>query len=338
MSAEPTLAIDGLEVTFDTDDGPLRAVDGVDLELGAGEIVALVGESGSGKSVTALSVLGLSRSRGTHFGGEIRYGGRNLLDLSENELRSVRGAEIAMVFQDPLTALNPVRKVGWQIEEMLLLHRPISSKEARRRAVELLAEVGIPDAESRAERYPHEFSGGMRQRAMIAMAMACEPRVLIADEPTTALDVTIQAQVLDLVRRLRDRHGTSVLLITHDLGIVAEIADRIAVMYAGRLMETAGRHELFAQPQHPYTWGLLASIPRIDRPRVERLRPIDGQPPRLVDPRPGCPFAPRCRHRFDQCDQRPPLTEHGRPGHLAACWLPETERVRLRSETLEPVS
>ena len=212
MSAEPTLAIDGLEVTFDTDDGPLRAVDGVDLELGAGEIVALVGESGSGKSVTALSVLGLSRSHGTHFGGEIRYGGRNLLDLSENELRSVRGAEIAMVFQDPLTALNPVRKVGWQIEEMLMLHRPISSKQARRRAVELLAEVGIPDAESRADRYPHEFSGGMRQRAMIAMAMACEPRVLIADEPTTALDVTIQAQVLDLVRRLRDRHGTSVLL------------------------------------------------------------------------------------------------------------------------------
>ncbi len=338
MSTSPVLSIEGLEVSFDTEDGPLRAVDGVDLQLGAGEIVALVGESGSGKSVTALSVLGLSRGRGAHFAGAIQYGGRNLLELSEQELRSVRGAEIAMVFQDPLTALNPVRKVGWQIEEMLRLHRSISSRAARARAIELLAEVGIPEPAVRADRYPHEFSGGMRQRAMIAMAMACEPRVLIADEPTTALDVTIQAQVLDLVRRLRDNHGTSVLLITHDLGIVAEIADRIAVMYAGRLMETAARHELFAQPQHPYTWGLLGSIPRIDRARLERLRPIDGQPPRLVDPPPGCPFAPRCLHTFDRCSERPPLVEHGRPDHLDACWLPETARPELRRATLEPVT
>ncbi|ABG05935.1 Oligopeptide/dipeptide ABC transporter, ATP-binding protein-like protein [Rubrobacter xylanophilus DSM 9941] len=329
------LDVRNLSVAFRTEEGEVRAVDGVSFVLRRGEVLAVVGESGSGKSVTALTILGLTRQKNARHAGEILYGERNLLAVSEKELRRLRGAELAMIFQDPLTSLNPLQRVGQQIAEMLRLHRNISRKQAWREAERLLAEVGIPRPEERARCYPHEFSGGMRQRAMIAMALACDPKVLIADEPTTALDVTIQAQILDLIKRLKDEHHTGVILITHDLGVVAEIADRIAVMYAGRVVEEAPRDELFYDPQHPYTWGLLGSVPRVDSPRGKELRPIEGIPPSITDLPPGCRFRPRCSHAFDRCIEEPPLeTRLGRSDHSDACWLSPKQKRALRGAVI----
>jgi peptide/nickel transport system ATP-binding protein len=339
VSSEGDVVLDvrGLHVSFDTRDGTVKAVDDVDLRLRRREVLAIVGESGSGKTVTALTLLGLTRGKNAEHAGEILYGGRNLVSASEADLRRVRGAEISMIFQDPLTSLNPLQRVGWQIVEMLRLHTDLSREQAWRRATELLSEVGIPYAAERTRSYPHEFSGGMRQRVMIAMALACNPKVLIADEPTTALDVTIQAQVLSLIKRLKDEHGSAVILITHDLGIVADIADRVAVMYAGRIVEEASRDELFSDPQHPYTWGLLGSVPRVNRARAGRLRPIQGAPPSLISLPEGCRFRPRCGHAFERCGQLPPLEERiGAAGHRDRCWLTPDQKRSRRPSAVEP--
>jgi len=321
------LAVRDLQVRFATDDGVVGAVDGVSFEVRRGEIVALVGESGCGKSVTAQSLIGLTRSPNATITGSALFEGRDLISASDAELRAVRGAQIAMVFQDPMTSLNPVYRIGDQIAEGLRAHRSISRRDATARAVELLDAVGIPNPSRRVRDYPHEFSGGMRQRVMIAMALALQPRLLIADEPTTALDVTIQAQILDLLRTLNREHGVAVLLITHDLGVVAELAERVVVMYAGQVVEQAGLQELFSTPGHPYTWGLLGSIPRLDQPRPERLAQIPGQPPSLLAPPAGCRFAPRCAHAFDQC-ARPPQLHAAESAHLVRCWLPADAGVR----------
>ncbi|MDE3131816.1 MAG: ABC transporter ATP-binding protein, partial [Acidobacteriota bacterium] len=290
----PILQVRDLQVAFHTEDEHVRAVRGVSFELAPGEILGLVGESGSGKSTVAMALTALNRTRNSRLEGEVNYGGRNLLALGEPELRAIRGAQIAMIFQDPMTSLTPVHRVGSLITEVLRAHEPVSRPAARRQAVELLAEVGIPEPQQRVDDFPHEFSGGMRQRVMIAMALACRPAVLIADEPTTALDVTIQAQIMRLIQRLRSEHRTAVILITHDLGVVAQSADRVAVMYAGRLVEQALASELFANPRHPYTRALLASIPRVDRARVARLNAIRGAPPSMALADAGCAFAPRC--------------------------------------------
>jgi len=337
-TASALLEIRDLRVSFRTPRGTLRAVDGVDLDLRPGEILALVGESGSGKSVTAQTVLGLTRYAHATHEGTVRYGDTELLHASEGALRKVRGAEIAMVFQDPMTSLNPLQRIGDQVGEMLELHTSLSKREIRAEVVRRLAEVGIPEPEKRARQYPHEFSGGMRQRAMIAVALACDPKVLIADEPTTALDVTIQAQVLRVIDRLRHEHGTAVLLITHDLGVVAQVADRIAVMYAGRVVETAPVEQLFADPQHPYTWGLLGSVPRVDREVDGELHPIPGSPPSLVAPPEGCRFRPRCPFAHERCLEVPALIDRAGTGRTDACHLePEVKRVR-RAELLEGVA
>jgi peptide/nickel transport system ATP-binding protein len=326
----PLLSVRDLSVSFETDSGTAHAVEGVSLDLAAGEVLALVGESGCGKSVTALTLMGLTRATKTRVGGSATYGGTDLLAASDAELRQIRGAELAMVFQDPLSSLNPVMRVGDQIAEQILAHETVTSAEADERAVELLARVGIPDAARRARAFPHELSGGMRQRVMIAMALSCKPSVLIADEPTTALDVTVQAQVLELIRELRDETGAGVLLVTHDLGVVAELADRVAVMYAGRIVEQGGVEEVFDDPQHPYTWGLLGAIPRLDRPRSERLPAVAGAPPAPDDKPQGCHFAPRCPHRFDRCSEAPELAQRGGGGHLDRCWLDFERRRELR--------
>jgi peptide/nickel transport system ATP-binding protein len=326
VSAEPLLRVRGLRVRFATDDGVVTAVDDVSVDVGAGRIVGIVGESGSGKSVTALTVLGLTRGPGAQIEGEVLYRGSDLLALSERRLQRLRGKEIAMIFQDPMTSLNPVHRIGSQIVETIVIHEHVSRAAARRRAIELLGEVGIPNPAERADDYPHQFSGGMRQRAMIAIALSCNPSILIADEPTTALDVTIQAQILDLIGRLRETFGSAVVLITHDLGVVADVADEVSVMYAGRVVESATTERIFNAPQHPYTWGLLASIPRIDRPKTRRLKPIEGHPPSLVDLPPGCAFAPRCPYVSDVCTVEPPLEARSEPGHLDRCWLPHDRR------------
>src|ERR671930_996854 len=320
--AERLLEVKGLKVRFTTEDGIVRAVDGVDFELDRGSVFGIVGESGSGKSVTAMTILGLTRDKNTTFEGEVVYKGQNLLALPESRLRDVRGNEIAMIFQDPMTSLNPVYKVGDQIVEAIVTHEDISKTVARRRAAELLRQVGIPNADQRVNYYRHQFSGGMRQRAMIAMALSCNPDILIADEPTTALDVTIQAQILELLDRLRADFDSAVILITHDLGVVAEVADNIVVMYAGRVVEHGPKRAVFYDPQMPYTWGLLGSIPRLDRPKAERLHSIRGTPPSLINPPQGCKFRPRCPHAFDKCIEEPGLdarTEKG--GHRDRCWL-----------------
>ena len=314
------LSVRELRVDFATDDGVVGAVAGVSFDIEPGEVLAIVGESGCGKSVTAQSLIGLTRSPNATITGSALFGGRDLVALSDDELRSVRGEQIAVVFQDPMTSLNPVYRVGDQIAEMIRAHRDVSKREALERSVELLASVGIPNPERRVRDYPHEFSGGMRQRVMIAMALALEPRLLIADEPTTALDVTIQAQILDLLRRLNRERGVAVLLITHDLGVVAELADRVVVMYAGQVVEQADLDGLFYSARHPYTWGLLNSIPRLDAPRPERLPQIPGHPPSLLNPPPGCRFAARCDRVFTDCAQPPALTGGG--DHLSRCWLP----------------
>ena len=333
MSGEPLLSVRDLEVSFQTEHGLVRAVDGVSLDLHEGEILAVVGESGCGKSVTAMTLLGLTRSPNSRFAGTAEYRWHELIGASEGELRELRGAEIAMVFQDPMTSLNPVLRIGDQITEQIQAHEHLSDAAARERAITLLEKVGIPRARERVDSHPHEFSGGMRQRVMIAMALSCDPRVLIADEPTTALDVTIQAQILERIRELRDETGAAVILVTHDLGVVADVADRVAVMYAGRIVEQGSLDEIFYDPQHPYTWGLLGSITRFDRPRPRRLPAIAGLPPSLADPPQGCHFRPRCPHEFSKCSEAPPLERRGgrSEGHADRCWL-EPERKRSLRE------
>jgi oligopeptide/dipeptide ABC transporter ATP-binding protein len=334
--AERLLEVKGLKVQFATEDGIVHAVDGVDLTLDRGQVLGIVGESGSGKSVTAMTLLGLTRAPNTRFEGEVLYKGRDLLKLSEAELRQVRGGEIAMIFQDPMTSLNPVYRVGAQIVEMIQAHEhSIGKRQARRRAIDLLKQVGIPNPEHRVDNYPHEFSGGMRQRAMIAMALSCNPDVLVADEPTTALDVTIQAQILELISQLKDDFDSAVIMITHDLGVVAELADEIAVMYAGRVVEHGTRRQVFYDPQMPYTWGLLGSIPRLDRPKPPRLHSIKGSPPSLIRQPQGCKFRPRCPHAFEKCTEEPRLENRvEEPGHLDRCWLDVEEKRSLRIATI----
>jgi peptide/nickel transport system ATP-binding protein len=334
--AEPLLKVD-LSVSFRTEDGLVSAVDGVSFTVGEGEVVGIVGESGSGKSVTMMSVMRLITDPNVVYQGEIIYKGRDLMGLSKDAMRQVRGEEIAMIFQDPMTSLNPVYSVGWQIEEQLREHHELTKAQARRRVIELLAQVGIPRPEQRIDDYPHQFSGGMRQRVMIALALSCNPDLLIADEPTTALDVTIQAQILELIKSLKRDFGSAVVLITHDLGVVADIADRILVMYAGRIVEEGDKEQIFYDPQHPYTWGLLGSIARLDRPKVRRLTAIAGQPPSLINRPRGCSFRPRCPHAFDRCRlEDPALTEKAGGGHLDACHLSVEDKRARRGATINP--
>jgi oligopeptide/dipeptide ABC transporter ATP-binding protein len=332
VSAEPLLSVRDLRVGFVTEGGRLQAVDGVSFELAPGEVLAIVGESGSGKSVTAQTLIGLTRSPNSRIEGSVRLRGTELIDAGDEELRKVRGAQIGMVFQDPMTSFNPVYRIGAQIIEAIRAHRPQTSKsQGRERAIELLDSVGIPNAAQRIDDYPHEFSGGMRQRAMIAMALALEPGLLIADEPTTALDVTVQAQILALLARLNRERNLATILITHDLGVVAEVADRVLVMYGGRVVERGTLDEIFYDPQHPYTWGLLGSLTRMDRDRPERLPQISGAPPSLLDLPQGCSFRPRCPHEFGRCSELPGLEARlaDAPSHLDRCWLePEEKRQR----------
>jgi oligopeptide/dipeptide ABC transporter ATP-binding protein len=322
LVATPLLDVRDLRTHFLIEGQTVYAVDGVSFHLDQGEVLGLVGESGCGKSVTALSLMRLIEEPGRIVGGEVllHQDGRvrDVLKLSPPALQHLRGNEIAMIFQDPMTSLNPVLSIGYQLAEPLRAHRGLSRQAAEKEAVQLLARVGIPDAARRAQSFPHQFSGGMRQRVMIAMAMACRPRLIIADEPTTALDVTIQAQILDLLRALRDEIGTSIIIITHHLGVVAELADRVAVMYAGHIVETGSVEKIFARPEHPYTRALLASIPRLDA-WPDRLATIEGAPPNLRRPASGCPFAPRCQFRVADCTvAMPPLLEVA-PGHRTAC-------------------
>jgi oligopeptide transport system ATP-binding protein len=315
------LQVRDLKTYFYTDAGVVKAVDGVSYDLKEGETLGLVGESGCGKSVSALSILRLiANPPGKIVGGEIFFEGKDLLKISEKEIRNIRGNHIAMIFQEPMTSLNPVLTIGLQIGEALELHRNMNKKEAREEILRLLRMVWIPDPERRIGDYPHQFSGGMRQRVMIAMALSCNPKLLIADEPTTAVDVTIQAQLLEVVKELTSRLGTAVMLITHNLGVVARYVNRMAVMYAGRIVEQGPAAEVYAHPRHPYTIGLLASVPRLDKPRKERLVPIDGQPPNLILLPPGCSFMPRCSYRMEICSkERPELRPVG-DGHFTACW------------------
>ncbi len=328
---KPLLEVKNLKTFFNTEDGMVRAVDGVNFEVYPGEVLGLVGESGCGKSVTSLSIMRLIAPPGKIVEGEINLDGRNLLDLPESEMIKMRGNRISMIFQQPQTALNPVFKVSDQIAEVLNIHQDFGREAGRNRAVELLKMVGIPDAERRAESYPHELSGGMAQRVMIAMALACVPELLIADEPTTALDVTIQAQILDLMRELREKMGTSVILITHDLGVIAEMAERVAVMYAGEIVEQTDVDALFEQPLHPYTQGLIGSIPVLGEIK-DRLEVIPGSVPNLVNLPPGCRFAPRCaaREKFGLkvCAEFKPDLIEAKPGHLVRCWLYQSNQAQ----------
>ena len=328
------LKVDDLKVSFATEDGVVQAVGGVSFDLQAGEVLAIVGESGSGKSVTAQTITGLTRAPNARITGSVTYRDRELNGLDDDELRNIRGEQIAMVFQDPMCSLNPVYRVGDQITEMIRAHRDVSKREAADRAIELLRSVGIPNPERRVRHYPHEFSGGMRQRVMIAMALALEPDVLIADEPTTALDVTVQAQILRLLDQLNRDRDLAVILITHDLGVVAEIADRVVVMYAGQIVENATLDEIFYDPQHPYTWGLLGSLMRLDQSRTTQLAQIPGQPPSLLAPPPGCRFAPRCTYAFDKCHELPPLEARAGGNHLDRCWLDPEEKKSLRAQVI----
>jgi oligopeptide/dipeptide ABC transporter ATP-binding protein len=331
--ADPLLSVEGLRVEFSTERGTIYAVNGVSFDIAEGETLGIVGESGCGKSVTALALLGILSRNGRVAEGSAAFAGRDLVRLSDRELRTVRGKDIGMIFQDPMTSLNPVHTIGSQIREALTTHFDISDKEASRRVVELLNQVGIPGAKSRASDYPHQFSGGMRQRAMIAMALACEPKLIIADEPTTALDVTIQAQILDLLRALVVERKTALILITHDLGVVAGMCERVNVMYAGTIVETGAADQIFAEPRHPYTLGLLQSVPRLDVGRQLALQPIPGQPRNMLSPPTACPFAPRCRFRLEICTQELPVLEPRGHGQEAACFNPvpadEWRRTRL---------
>ena len=329
-ATRPLLEVDDLKTYFYTRDGIVRAVDGVSFTVYPGETLAVVGESGCGKSVTSLSILRLiAAPPGKIVNGRLMFQGRDLLGLTEDEMRRVRGNEISMIFQEPMTSLNPVLTIGRQIAEALVLHRGMKCKAALERAVEMLTLVNIPEAARRIEQYPHQLSGGMRQRVMIAMALACNPRLLIADEPTTALDVTIQAQILDLMRGLKEKTGAAIVLITHDLGVVAEMAQRVVVMYAGRKVEEAAVDDLFAHPRHPYTEGLLKSIPRLEHAQAAghlRLAEIPGMVPSLKEEIGGCLFAPRCDYATERCRREYPPLEEEAPGHFAACW--ESDRLR----------
>jgi peptide/nickel transport system ATP-binding protein len=322
------LEVDGLHVSFRTPDGIVKAVRGVSFQVDAGQTLGIVGESGSGKSVSTQTIMGLTR--GARVEGRALFEGRDLLTMGKEDLQKIRGAKVGMIFQDPLSSLHPYYRVGWQIVELIRQHdKQVSKEQARKRAVELLRLVGIPMAERRVDDFPHQFSGGMRQRAMIAMAMALNPALLIADEPTTALDVTVQAQVLRVIRTLQEEFGTAVILITHDLGVIADVADDVVVMYAGAIMEQADRRTIFYGNHHPYTEGLLQSLPAYGGER-ERLRSIKGQPPSLITLPPGCPFHPRCPYVMDRCrTEVPALAQAGNePGHLSACWLPHDMAAR----------
>jgi len=321
------LEVRGLETRFYTQEGVVKAVNGIDYSLGEGETLGIVGESGCGKSVSVLSMMRLIPSPpGKITGGEVVFDGRDLLKMDMEEMRHIRGNRIAMVFQDPMTSLNPVLTIGRQVSESLELHMGMDKNQAMKRSVELLEMVGIPQADQRVRDYPHQFSGGMRQRVMIAMALSCNPQVLIADEPTTALDVTIQAQIVELVKRLRDEIGMAVIWITHDLGVVAGLVDRVNVMYAGYIVERGSVKDIYARPRHPYTIGLLGSLPRLDDASHGKLQSIEGLPPDLVSPPPGCPFAPRCDYVTDRCLTENPMLESVGLDHTAACWnLSETE-------------
>ena len=317
----PLLQVKDLQTQFFTDDGVVHAVDGISFDLHEGESLGIVGESGSGKSMTALSILGLVPEPGRVTGGEIRLRGHDLLRMRPEDVREIRGRDIAMIFQDPLSSLNPVLKNGFQIEEAMLAHRHMSRKQTGARAVELLKKVRVPAPEVRVRDYPHQLSGGMRQRTMIAMGLANEPAILIADEPTTALDVTVQAQILELLRDLNRELNTSIIMITHNLGVVAGLCSRVIVMYAGQIVEHGPVDEIFGRPQHPYTWALLRSVPRVDAIRHERLRSIEGLPPDLISPPAGCRFHPRCPFRIDRCFRLEPSLETTSAGHTAACWV-----------------
>jgi peptide/nickel transport system ATP-binding protein len=330
------LEVTDLRTGFRTDDGVVQAVDGVTFSVDKGKTLGIVGESGCGKSVTCLTIMGLNNPRNSSSSGEVRFKGENLLTLPPRRRQSLRGDEIAMIFQDPMTSLNPVHSIGTQLVEAVLLHRNVTKKQARLRALELLRAVGIPRAERRIDDYPHQFSGGMRQRVMIAMALINEPDLLIADEPTTALDVTTQAQILELMTTLQSELETAIIMITHDLGVVAEIADEVVVMYAGKVAEQGSVDEIFTRPHHPYTWGLLGSLPRVDAD-VDRLVQIQGQPPSLLHPPPGCRFHPRCPYVMDVCKSVVPelLPVSDALEHLQACHLDEPTKDREAAKVLE---
>jgi peptide/nickel transport system ATP-binding protein len=343
---EPFLEVVDLRVHFPTDDGLVKSVDGLSFALDRGRTLGIVGESGSGKSVTSLAIMGLhtrpaseQKRPGARLSGEIFLDGDELLGKSPEYVRSLRGKKMAMIFQDPLSAMNPYYTVGHQIIEAYQIHNPVNKKVARQHAIDMLGRVGIPEPKSRVDAYPHQFSGGMRQRAMIAMALSCDPDLLIADEPTTALDVTVQAQILDLIRDLQNEFNSAVVLITHDLGVVAELADDVLVMYAGRAMEYGSADQMFNTPAHPYTWGLLGSMPRFDRPRSERLLAIRGTPPSLINVPPGCPFHPRCEYAARNGglseEVRPELASV-EPGHTVACHLPQTDREEIWEQEIVP--
>jgi oligopeptide transport system ATP-binding protein len=325
VAREPILVVDGLEVRFWTSRGTVHAVNGVSFDIAPGETLGIVGESGCGKSVTSLALLGILPRAGRVTAGSARFEGAELTEMNDAQMRDLRGKQIAMIFQDPMTSLNPVLTIGRQIREPLQTHLGMNKKEAAERAAELLDQVGIPNAKARLKDYPHQFSGGMRQRAMIAMALTCEPKVLIADEPTNALDVTIQAQILDLLRTLVAERNTALIMITHDLGVVAGICERVEVMYAGTFVEGGTAGQIFGQPRHPYTLGLLESVPRLDARRRAALNPIAGQPPNMLEPPTSCPFAPRCRSRIERCTIELPLLEELESGHEAACFNPVDE-------------
>ncbi len=334
MSAsEPLLRVEDLRVRFSTEDGIVHAVDGITYQVFQGRTLGIVGESGSGKTVASLTTLGLTRQTGADISGRILFEGRDLATLPEDQMRSIRGNDIAMIFQDPLSSLHPLYRIGNQLIEAVRAHNDVSKAKARERAIELLGLVGIPDPSRRVDSYPHEFSGGMRQRAMIAMALVNEPKLLIADEPTTALDVTVQAQILALMERLQRELHMAIVIITHDLGVVAEMADDIAVMYAGRIVETASTTLIFSQPQHPYTWGLLRSIPTLTGSRQDDLIPIRGTPPSLINPPSGCHFHPRCAFAQPEHARIDPALEPvpGEPSHFCACLLEPAERRRIWS-------
>ena len=318
--ARKLLSVRNLKTSFFTHVGEVKAVRGISFDVNEGEVLGIVGESGSGKSVTSLSIMGLLQYPGRVVDGEILLNGEDILTYSKNQMRRVRGKEIAMIFQDPMTSLNPVYTIGNQIMEMILEHEKMSRREARARAIEMLKLVGIPAAEKRIDSYPHEFSGGMRQRVMIALALSCNPKLLIADEPTTALDVTIQAQILNLIKKLNRQFGMTTMLITHDLGVVATVCDKVAVMYGGLIMEYGTADEIFYHPRHPYTMGLLGSIPHVDGGEKRRLIPIDGTPPDLINPPKGCPFSTRCKYCMNVCTrEQPPY--YAEDKHRTMCWM-----------------
>jgi peptide/nickel transport system ATP-binding protein len=329
---EPLLEVKDLKVHFKTEDGLVKAVDGVTFSVSPGETLGVVGESGSGKSVTFLTLMGLIRSKNVVLEGQAMFQGQDLLKLPQDELRHIRGSKISMIFQDPMTSLHPFYKVGDQISEAILTHQQVSKKEAFAQSVEMLKRVGIPKPEERAKQYPHEFSGGMRQRAMIAMALSLNPDLLIADEPTTALDVTVQAQILELIDRMKEEFDAAVIMITHDLGVVAEYCDDIMVMYAGKIAEYGEANDIYYDSHHPYTWGLLQSITRIDADKEERLRPIQGLPPSLIFVPPGCSFHPRCPYKFEPCDKEVPPLLPSDGHHASACHLTLEQKERIFKE------